>query len=75
MGRAGRVIGDRYHARILRTHRQARNACEYVRLNRHRHMAQVGERISKDWVDPFSSWANLFALPTPKTTRLRFVYT
>ena len=35
--RKGRVFGDRYHARILRTPREVRNALAYVLNNHRRH--------------------------------------
>ena len=37
LGCAGRVIGDRYHARVLGTPREVRNALRYVLLNFRRH--------------------------------------
>ena len=37
VGRRGRVFGDRYHARDLRTPREVRNAIAYVLLNRAKH--------------------------------------
>ena len=37
LGCAGRVIGDRYHARALGTPREVRNALRYVLLNFRRH--------------------------------------
>ena len=37
VGRRGRVLGDRYHARALRSPREVRNALAYVLLNWRRH--------------------------------------
>jgi REP element-mobilizing transposase RayT len=37
MGRSGRVIGDRYHARRLRTPTEVRNAMHYIRFNHQHH--------------------------------------
>jgi REP element-mobilizing transposase RayT len=37
LGRRGRVIGDRYHARTLRTPREVRNVLAYVLLNWRHH--------------------------------------
>jgi REP element-mobilizing transposase RayT len=37
LGRAGKVWGDRYHARALRTPREVRNALAYVLGNWHKH--------------------------------------
>ncbi|MCI0674039.1 MAG: transposase [Myxococcaceae bacterium] len=48
--RAGRVLADRYHARILQTPREVRNALRYVLTNAHKH----GLRILGG-PDPFSS--------------------
>jgi REP element-mobilizing transposase RayT len=53
--RSGRVFADRYHARILKTPRQARNAIAYV-LNNWRHHGEDRLAIAKNWViDPFAS--------------------
>jgi len=38
LGRRGRVWGDRYHARLLRTPREVRNALIYVLNNFRKHM-------------------------------------
>jgi len=57
LGRRGPVFADRYHARILKTPREVRNARAYVLLNARRHARQRGEGLSRSWVDPFSSWA------------------
>lgn len=51
--RTGRVLHDRYHARILRTPREVRNALRYVLTNVHKH----GLRILGG-PDPFSSGAD-----------------
>lgn len=51
-GRRGRVFTHRYHARILRTPREVRNALAYVLNNARRH--QKRERPA-DWIDPLSS--------------------
>ena len=52
--RTGAVFGDRYHAHILRTPREVRNALAYV-LNNARHDG-IG-RLRRDWIDPYSSAA------------------
>jgi REP element-mobilizing transposase RayT len=60
-GREGRVFSDRYHARVIRTPRQARNALVYVLCNARHHLshrkgaAERGERLDRGWVDPWSS--------------------
>jgi REP element-mobilizing transposase RayT len=53
LGRAGKVFADRYHAVLLTTPRQVRNALCYVMQNARRH----GEEIDPSWggIDPFSS--------------------
>ncbi len=48
--RAGQVLADRYHAHILRTPREVRNALRYVLTNAHKHGLRIAEGI-----DPFSS--------------------
>lgn len=40
-GRKGRVLGDRYHARVLRTPRQVRFALVYVLQNARKHGARI----------------------------------
>ncbi|MBI2396006.1 MAG: hypothetical protein HYV09_40965, partial [Deltaproteobacteria bacterium] len=51
--RRGRVLGDRYHARVLGTAREVHRAIAYVLLNHLKHSAQAG-RVGLA-VDPFSS--------------------
>jgi hypothetical protein len=56
-GRAGAVLADRAHVRVLRTPREVRRAIAYVLLNARRHAAQAGRRVHA-WVvrlDPASS--------------------
>jgi putative transposase len=55
MGRKGRVFADRYHAHVLRTPTEVRNAIRYIRENRQRHAAAHGEQLPAGWVDPFAS--------------------
>jgi REP element-mobilizing transposase RayT len=57
MGRKGAVFEDRYHAHVLRTPAEARNALRYVRQNFASHAARRGEPLPEAWVDPFSSAA------------------
>jgi REP element-mobilizing transposase RayT len=56
MKRSGPVFEDRYHAHVLRTLREVRNALAYVLLNRRSHLARAGERVAGE-IDPFSSGA------------------
>src|SRR5690606_25673201 len=67
-GRAGAVFGDRYHAHILRTPREVRNALAYV-LNNARHHG-IG-RLRRDWIDPYSSAAAFDGWLQP-VSRVRF---
>jgi REP element-mobilizing transposase RayT len=58
MRRSGRVLEDRYHARLLRTPREVRNALRYVLLNARRHAAVVARttlRAMEVMLDPASS--------------------
>jgi hypothetical protein len=58
MGRTGPVFEDRYHAHVLRTPTEVRNAVRYVLGNFENHEARRGRpRSTKGWVDPFSSAA------------------
>lgn len=59
MGRSGPVFADRYHAHVLRTPAEVRNAVRYVLGNFESHAERRGEpRSTKGWVDPFSSAAH-----------------
>lgn len=55
MGRKGPVLADRYHAHVLRTPTEVRNAVRYVLGNFESHAARRGERVSGSWRDPYSS--------------------
>jgi REP element-mobilizing transposase RayT len=54
-GRRGTVFAERYHARILRSPMEVRNALAYVLGNARRHAKQQGRRLAQGWVDPCSS--------------------
>jgi hypothetical protein len=54
MGRKGKVCKERYHARVLRTPRQARHALRYVLGNARKHGVPLGSRE----LDPCSSAAS-----------------
>jgi putative transposase len=64
LGRRGRVWGDRYHTRALRTPREVRHGLVYVLMNFRKH---------RPWhrgvIDPCSSawWFDGFREPTPRT--------
>jgi REP element-mobilizing transposase RayT len=59
MGRTkGRVVADRYHARLLRTPREVRNALRYVLLNARKHAvatAKTARKVLEVVLDPASS--------------------
>ncbi len=56
--RRGRVVSDRYHASVLSTPRQVRNAISYVLNNWRKHQEDEG-KLSSTWlIDPFSSGSN-----------------
>ena len=55
MRRKGRVFGDRYHAHILKTPREAARALRYVLMNFAHHAGAWGEQVSATFIDPFSS--------------------
>jgi putative transposase len=53
--RTGKLFKERFHVRILRKPLEVRNVLRYVLLNARHHAAERGEKLSKYWVDPFSS--------------------
>jgi putative transposase len=55
MSRKGRVFGDRYHARILRTPTEVRNALRYVLNNHQKHAAERGQPLPPSYQDPYTS--------------------
>jgi len=62
LARHGRVWNDRYHARVLRTPREVRNALVYVLNNFRKHVrAACG-------LDPYSSasWFHGWTIPVPR---------
>ncbi len=71
MHRRGRVLGDRYHAHVLRTPLETRRAVLYVRNNHRKHMAQVGKPLPRTFVDSFASSGADIALAAPRTWLLR----
>jgi hypothetical protein len=50
--RCGSVLAERFHARVLRTPREVRNALAYVLLNARRHARQLAAALR---IDPASS--------------------
>ena len=67
LGRRGRLFADRYHARILMTPREVRNAIRYVLLNARHHAPEGGVLFGETWFDPFSScaWFDGWRRPLP----------
>jgi REP element-mobilizing transposase RayT len=57
MGRRGTVFADRYHAHVLRTPAEVRNALAYVLLNHRSHMLRIGAREQAGTLERFSSAA------------------
>lgn len=53
--RTGAVFADRYHARILATPTDTRNAVHYVLHNRQHHERRLGRAVHPWYIDPFSS--------------------
>jgi hypothetical protein len=49
MERQGRVLSDRYHARILKTPTEVRHCVRYLQTNAQKHYKQPGQ-------DPFTSY-------------------
>ena len=66
----GRVVGDRYLARELRTPTQVRRARQYVLFNFAQHAAKWGDAVSATFVDPYSS-ASFGDYPLPQTWLLQ----
>jgi putative transposase len=72
MSKRGKVLGDRYHARILRTPLDVRRALRYVRTNHDVHRARWGDaRLGVP--DPLSTASRNHGavLPWPITNLLR----
>jgi putative transposase len=58
LGRSGKVFADRYHAHMLRTPPEVKNAVAYVLGNRESHWRRAGHAPSTRWrVDLYSSAA------------------
>ena len=67
--REGRVFADRFHSRVIRSPREARQLLAYVLLNAHKDYARSGQRLIG--FDPCSSgryfdgWADAAPRPPP----------
>jgi len=72
MRRTGAVMKDRFHARLLRTPREVKNALLYLVNNGKKHLEQIGRAVAARWLDPCASVAALGAwcpdLPRTNTT-------
>lgn len=55
MGTRGPVFEDRFHAHVLRTPTEVRNALRYVAENQTNHRERLGLAARRDRPDPFSS--------------------
>ncbi len=66
MRRRGRVVGDRYHAHVLRTPTEARRALRYVQNNAVKHGL-----VASAEHDSYASHATDVDLPAPHTWLLR----
>ena len=55
--RRGAVFVARYHARPLRSPREVKGTLCYVLQNFRKHAAELGRKVSRGWVDPYSSAA------------------
>ena len=64
MKRQGKVLADRYHARILRTPTEVRRVLAYVRENHDVHRARWGKARSGAR-DPYSSASREHGVPLP----------
>ena len=71
MKKRGRVVGDRYHAHVLRTPTEVRRAVRYVRDNHRKHAEQRGRVLSRAFVDVFALEGSCVALPEARTWLLR----
>lgn len=69
MGRAGRVLADRFHSHVLRSPTEARRAVAYVRNNHRKHTG--ASRLARASADLYASPAAPVALPSPRSWLLR----
>jgi REP element-mobilizing transposase RayT len=66
MGHGGRVLADRFHARILRTPTEVKHVVHYVRNNRGIHRARSSETAVVQGNDPYSSASADHGVMLPK---------
>ncbi len=69
METSGKVLADRFHARILRSPTEVQRVVCYVRDNRDRHRARWGSLLTGSAPDPYSSASrdHGVVLPAPHT--------
>ena len=72
LGRSGKVFADRYHAHVLRSPREVKNAVAYVVGNAIVHASRRGERVHPDAIDPMSSAWERDIVVQPRTWLLRW---
>ncbi len=69
MGTRGSVLGDRYHAHVLRTPTEVVRAREYIKACYRKHATERGHTLPAGFVDPYSSAApgvrQRLGLPAP----------
>jgi len=68
LGRRGPLFSERYHAHVLKTPREVRNAVDYVLANWFRH---AGREVRPDDLDRLCSVANRSMVVPPQTWLLR----
>jgi hypothetical protein len=71
MQRKGRVFADRYHAHVLATPTEVRNALPYVTDNYARHESRAGRDVGARYHDPYSSAARADLVSTEESWLLR----
>jgi REP element-mobilizing transposase RayT len=57
LGRVGTFFKDRYHAHVLKTPTEVRNALNYIRNNAKKHAEKMGIILPENYIDPCSSTA------------------
>ena len=69
MGRdGGQVFAERYHAHLLRTPTEVRNAIHDLRHNRRHHLGERAALLPTSFVDPYTSDAEALAAILPPAT-------
>ena len=71
MKKQGRVLADRYHARVLRTPTEVRRAVVYVRDDARKHFAELGRPLPRGYADEYASEGAGIELPRARTWLLR----